>query len=185
MANTRTFIALELPEAVKLQACQVIERLSFLDDRVRWTRPDNLHLTLNFLGDVSPELMPKIIETVQTIAKETLPLTLCVSGLGGFADLNEARVIWLGVQGDVSGLRNFQSMIETQLTPFGFVPERRKFFPHITLGRSRRKAVAVDVTRVGSLSPIHFQAGRVTVMKSELGPGGAVYHPLAYGLLQP
>lgn len=184
MADTRTFIAFELPAVVKQQACQVVERLSFLDDHVRWAKPDGLHLTLKFLGDVSPDLMPKIIRIVQNVAKETSPLTLCVSDLGGFANLKQARVIWLGVKGDVVGLRNFQHTIETELTPFGFVPERRKYFPHITLGRVRRNALAVEADRVGPISPIRFRADRVTVLRSELGPDGAVYHPLAYGLLQ-
>ncbi|MBT3606356.1 MAG: RNA 2',3'-cyclic phosphodiesterase [Candidatus Latescibacteria bacterium] len=184
MADTRTFIAFELPPVVKQQVRQVVKQLAFLDDLVRWSKPEGVHLTLQFLGDVSPELMPQIIKMVQKVAKETPPLSLCLSGLGGFASLNQARVIWLGVLGDVLGLCNLQSLLEAELTPFGLAPERRKYFPHITLGRARRNAVAVDVARVGPIPSVLFRADKVTVMKSTLGPDGAAYHPLAYGLLK-
>jgi 2'-5' RNA ligase len=184
MADIRTFIAFELPGVVAQRVTDVIHRLSFLGDKVRWVKADNVHLTLRFLGDISPELVPEIVTIVQNVTHEMAPLTLCVAGLGGFSDLKNARVIWLGVQGDVDRLRHLHELLEARLTPFGLEPDRRKYFPHITLGRARRNAVDVDVARVGPVQPIHFRVDRLTVLKSELRPEGTVYKPLGYGLLK-
>lgn len=182
--DIRTFIAFELPSMVRQQVVNATQRLSFLGDRVRWSKADDAHLTLKFLGDVSSEQLPEIVSAFQGVSQKTPPLTLRVVGVGGFPDLDQARVIWLGVQGDLAGLRDLHSHLEAALTPLGFEPERRKFFPHITLGRSRRNPVAVDVSRVGTFSPVHFRVDRLTLMKSELRPEGAVYSPLFYGALK-
>ena len=185
MANDiRTFIAFELPGVVHQQVGNAIQRLSFLGDRVRWSKPDGAHLTLKFLGDVSQEQVSEIGAVVQNVAQKSAPLMLTVTGVGGFPDLDQARVIWLGVQGDLDGLRDLHSHLEAELTPLGFEPERRKYFPHITLGRARRNAVSVDGARVGTFSPVHFRVDCLTLMKSELQPEGAVYSPLSYGALK-
>lgn len=182
--DIRTFIAFELPGVVRQHVVNATQRLSFLGDRVRWSKPEDAHLTLKFLGDVPPEQLPEIVSAFQDVSQKTPPLTFCVVGVGGFPDLDQARVLWLGVQGDVDGLRDLHRHLEVVLTPLGFDPERRKYFPHITLGRARRNPVAVDVSRVDTFSPVHFRVDRLTLMKSELRPEGAVYSPLYYGALK-
>jgi len=183
MANIRTFIALEMPFVVTQQLAGVMDQLGFLGDRVRWAKPDGVHLTLKFLGDVSAECIGDIVEIAQHVAAQSEPLTLQTSGVGGFPNLEKARVLWLGIRGDVDALSQLQETLERHLEPLGFERERRKFFPHLTAGRARRQPVCVERDRLAATQPIHFRVDRLTVMKSELRPEGAVYTPLGYGML--
>ena len=80
----------------------------------------------------------------------------------------------------MDGLRILQRQLVGGLTPLRFEAERRKYFPHKTLGRARSHPVDVDISRAGPVQPLHFLTDRLTVMKTELHPGGTFYAPLAY-----
>lgn len=184
MAHIRTFIAIELPGVVTQLVAKVTQRLSGLNDQVKWVKPDGVHLTLNFLGDVATDVVPDVVKTTQKVTQESAPFTLCVDRLGGFASLEKARVLWLGLNGNTEALATLQQHLADALTPLGFEPERRKFFPHITLGRVRKQPVSLDPNAGGPIQPIHFRVDHLTVFKSELHPQGARYTALGYGLLQ-
>lgn len=183
MADIRTFIAIKLPGVAAQLVADMTQRMQFMGDKVRWVREDGVHLTLKFLGDVPEETVPDVVKIVQRTVQGRKPMTLSLAGLGGFASLDNARVIWLGVQGDVDALGTLQAEMDLHLESLGFAREKRKYFPHITLGRARRQSVAVDVSRVGAFQPVYFRADCVTIFKSDLQPQGAVYTPLGYGLL--
>jgi len=184
MAHIRTFIAIELPGVVTQLVTTVTQRLSMLSEQVKWVKVDGVHLTLNFLGDVSAEIVPDVVKAVQNVGQKQSPFTLSVDRLGGFASLEQARVLWLGVNGDTEALATLHRNLTDELTPLGFEPERRKFFPHITLGRARRQPVSINPYTVGPIQPIHFRVDHLTVFKSELHPQGAKYTPQGFGLLQ-
>ena len=184
MGSVRTFVALELPWAVGITLAAAIERLAFLGNKVRWVRPEGAHLTLKFLGDVDEARVPGVVAAVQDAASGIPPFTLKTAHLGGFPRLERARVFWLGLQGDVDVVCRLQERVEQVLAPMGFAPERRRFFPHITLGRARRNPVGGAPASGAAVPAVHFPVDRVVVMKSDLQPGGAVYSPLGYGLLE-
>ena len=184
MEPVRTFVALELPEAAVQTLAGVIDRLSRLQDRVRWTRPEGMHLTLKFLGDVEAEKVPEVVDAVGKVAGKAAPFSLHTAEIGGFPGEDRARVVWVGVGGDLDALTGLQAGVEAALSPLGFPPERRRFFPHLTLGRARRNPVAVPPEPAGSVRSPDFRVERVTVMKSDLRPGGAVYTALGYGRLK-
>jgi len=181
MADIRIFVALELPGIVGQLVVEVAKHLSHLN-QVRWVKPKGAHLTLKFLGDVAENVLPEVVVVVKHVAAKCDPLRLATTQVGGFPGLDRAQVIWLGVDGDLDRLYGLQSQIEMGLEGLGFKPERRKFKAHITVGRARRKPVKVDVERVSALRPIHFSIDRVSVMKSDLNPEGAVYTPMGYGI---
>ena len=183
MASIRTFVALELPGVVRQTLADMQSNLDFLDRKVRWVRPEGVHLTLKFLGDVSEAQVPAIVSAVQEAAANAQVLRLSTSGIGGFPNLDRARVVWVGIQGDLEPLQDLQGRVDDLLEGAGFPAEKRRFFPHVTLGRARRNAVRVPEDRAGPVPSVHFQVDRVTVIKSELNPDGAVYSPLGYGLL--
>ncbi|MCZ6634728.1 MAG: RNA 2',3'-cyclic phosphodiesterase [bacterium] len=183
MASIRIFVALELPGVVRQILADTQSNLDFLDRKVRWVRPEGMHLTLKFVGDVCEGQVPVIVSAVQEAAANTQVLRLSTSGMGGFPNLDRARVVWVGIQGDLEPLRDLQGRVDDLLEGAGFPAEKRRFFPHVTFGRARRNPVQVPKDRAGPVPSVHFQVDRVTVIKSELKPDGAVYSPLGYGLL--
>ena len=182
MAFLRTFIALELPGVVRQTLANAICRLEYLGDRVRWTKPDSAHVTLKYLGDVDAVRIQELVDTTRQVTADVRPLVLKTTGLGGFPNRDMARVIWMGLGGDLDGLCDLQARIEAGFERLGFATERGKFFPHVTLGRVRRGPVGVDADRVGTVQAVHFQVDRAVVMQSVLRPDGAVYTPLGYGV---
>ena len=183
MAGIRTFVALEMPVVVKRQVVFVARHLSHLG-QMRWVRSEGVHLTLKFLGDVEENRVADIVSVVQQVASKFQPFALSTAGLGGFPRLERARVLWLGVEGDLGQLRVLQGRIAQKLEDLGFERERRPFFAHVTVGRARRKPVRVTAVNVKTWRAINFSVDRVSVMKSTLRPEGAVYTPLGYGMFE-
>ena len=183
MAGIRTFVALEMPVAVKRQVVSVARHLSHLG-QMRWVRSEGVHLTLKFLGDVEENRVADIVSAVQQVASKFQPFALSTAGLGGFPRLERARVLWLGVEGDLERLRILQGRIAQKLEDLGFERERRRFFAHVTVGRARRKPVRVIAENATKWRAVNFSVDRVSVMKSTLRPEGAVYTPLGYGMFE-
>ena len=183
MAGIRTFIALEMPVAVKRQVVSVARHMRHLG-QMRWVRPEGVHLTLKFLGDVEENRVADVVLAVQQVASEFQPFALSTAGLGGFPRLESARVLWLGVEGDLGRLRMLQGRIAQRLEDLGFERDRRQFFAHVTVGRARRGPVHVTDENTKKWRAVNFPVDRVSVMKSTLRPDGAVYTPLGYGMFE-
>ena len=178
----RTFIALELPPAVKTLLQEVQQELKRLKIRARWVRPENIHLTLKFLGDINLDDVDRISDALSGAAAGISSLTLSVRGIGVFPGIKRPRVIWVGLGGDVQELRDLQSGLEAGLDAIGFPKENRAFKAHLTIGRIKQ-AVKPDVIRqmmrqYSSLSTEEFSCRQVILFKSDLKPSGAVYTPL-------
>jgi 2'-5' RNA ligase len=185
-AELRLFIALELPRDVldALSGVQADLQRDAPDRTVRWVKPAGIHLTLKFLGETPASQRDAIQAALDEAARGHGPLTLIASRLGCFPNTRRPRVVWVGLEGDQAGLGALQSSVERALEPLGFAPEKRGFSPHLTLGRVRREAYAADVKALGSLiearsggvgEVARWTAGGVSLMRSELGRGGARY----------
>jgi len=179
----RLFIAAELPGAVRDVVGVSQIRLQHLDKRVRWVNPNGAHLTLKFLGDVEEHLAVDVVSRVRKAVCQESPVILQPGPFGAFPGPEQARVIWLGIEGQVEGLTRIYNVLESALVPMGFPKERRRFSPHVTVGRARRKPISVFLEQVAPIGAVHFKVDRVVVMSSDLGPGGADYRPLGYGML--
>jgi 2'-5' RNA ligase len=188
MKQIRTFIAIELDEAVKAALTDLQEQLKTEAPHrsVRWVKPGGIHLTLKFLGDVPVNRIEEI-EGALTRACAGLPaFSFSVEGLGCFPHTRRPRVLWAGVREESGTLTRLQKAIEDEMDKLGFAPERRKFHPHLTLGRVRRRTSSGDMRRLGQLvsetdigSLGQMEARSVSLMKSDLRPTGAVYTQLA------
>jgi len=187
----RTFVAVELDEELRKALAtaqgQVQEQLmkqvrhSAPGVRVQWVRPDSIHLTLKFLGDID-ETLVQDIRAALLLAVQTQPrFAVEVGGLGVFPDLRAPRVLWTGLFGQVDALMRLAAEVEAALTGVGFPPESRPLSPHLTLARIKERSREVgrgladsglmrQPVRVGSLA-VHS----VCLMKSDLKPSGAVY----------
>jgi 2'-5' RNA ligase len=183
----RLFVALNLPEAVREALWQAAARLRDLDLPVRWVKPDGLHLTLKFLGEVGEEREPDLIAALGRAAAPpsgSRPasgvLNLRVHGFGAFPDPRRPRVLWAGVEAEPA-LELLQHAVEREFEPLGFPTEARPFRPHLTLGRAERDARSSDFGGLeAALDGTHFDdtvtVDTVDLMQSTLQRSGAVYH---------
>jgi 2'-5' RNA ligase len=195
----RTFIAIELPARVQSTLGQLQERLITQFDssgrvaRVRWSSPENIHLTLRFLGETDREQAATLRQQLAGICESGTAFALNLAGLGCFPNHSRPRVIWVGIGGDVAALQALQNHIETGVLRAGFEAETRPFSPHITLGRIHRHASLDDVRRLGRILQAIIEEGEtdlvlttaggittfpvqgITHMRSELHPSGARY----------
>ena len=184
----RSFVALELDDATRHALADLQTRLQ--RDRnakaVRWVAPANIHITLKFLGDVTSAQMPELQSALSEVCAGIAPFALTIVGTGAFPDLRRPNVIWVGARGEVAVATQLAEQIEDACEILGFAREGKPFAPHLTLGRvkrdvspSERQAIGklIEQTQVGELGTIQF--ARVSLMKSDLRPGGSVYTQIA------
>ncbi|MBN1381242.1 MAG: RNA 2',3'-cyclic phosphodiesterase [Deltaproteobacteria bacterium] len=181
-AKVRAFLAVDPPEAVRQGIAAVQNRLKKqLGASVRWVRPEGIHLTLKFFGDIALTDVETISATVREQIRGQGPLMLHVKKIGVFPNERRPRVIWLGIGGDVSLLVALQKKIDKALENFGFPRENRSFSPHLTLGRVKSPQ---GLNGLGKLieesddSAGEFSAAELILFKSDLRPDGAVYTKL-------
>ncbi|HEU4569241.1 MAG TPA: RNA 2',3'-cyclic phosphodiesterase [Gemmatimonadales bacterium] len=176
----RCFAALALPEPVRVIATQQLEALRLLDWPVRWVRPEGMHLTLKFYGEVPAERVETLAESLRFAAEGIGPLTLSLGGLGAFPSLRRARALWLGLEGPPA-LEILQDRVERRAEELGYAPEGSVFRPHVTLGRVREGMmlpVGAEALFGEAATDVSGMVEQVTLYQSEPGPGGARYAAL-------
>lgn len=181
MATLRTFIAIELPAVIRAALADLQQQLKPLGRGVSWTRPDGIHLTLKFLGDIESGRVEAIAQAVERACLGTAAFTITVTGVGGFPNLTRPRVLWVGVEERTGRLNTIQARIESELATLGLPREERRFSPHLTLGRVKLpealQSLCAEMQQRG-FAPMPFTAESLVVMRSELKPDGALYTPL-------
>lgn len=149
---------------------------------VKWVRPENIHLSLKFLGDVEDTREPELRTALKLAAgarPEPRPLTVQITGFGVFPDYHRPRVLWVGVTPEPA-LELLQDGVERAFAPLGFATEARAFRPHVTLARAARDAKPRDFAGLEELlAGIDFTEAvtisDVDLMQSTLKPEGPVY----------
>ena len=131
----RAFIALPLPDALREQLLGVQRCLAQNGVRARWVRPESMHLTLKFLGQLPLDQVGKVIAALDQVAADCPPLQLTAAELGGFPNPYRPRVLWMGIGGEHERLRELQQGIEAALAILDWPPEKRPFQGHLTLER--------------------------------------------------
>ncbi len=181
-ALVRTFIALDTPLEVKEAILRIQEELRRIRGAtVSWVRPEGIHLTLKFLGDVESERIPEVIEAVNSSAQGIGRIVIVTTITGGFPRLAVPKVLWLGLEAG-EALDKLQNNLERSLSDLGFLHEEKAFHPHLTVGRVKYLDPNRELPgRFGAFSipSISWHAEEVKVMMSELRPSGAVYTVLA------
>ena len=142
MDAIRAFIAIELPVPILDQLGQVEARLKphMPLDCIRWVKPDSIHLTLKFLGQVPSDQIALILSSLRAAVASQHTFTLEVAEAGCFPNLHRPRVVWVGVQEHDHRLHGLQRAVENAIAPLGYPTEIRDFTPHLTLGRVARDA---------------------------------------------
>jgi 2'-5' RNA ligase len=173
----RTFIAIELPADIRHYLAQSGPQLTtgIPDKGVRWVAPENMHLTLRFLGDTAEDKLPQISAELDTITSQFQPFSLHLDQLGCFPNPKRPRVIWVSLAGALTPLQAIQKSIETAVNSLGWKREKRPFRPHLTLGRVRDKVHAAPLSFEQRLNPMEFSVTAVNLIESQLQPTGPIY----------
>ena len=182
MSLLRSFIAIEIPLEIQQNIYEETSNIrKEIDGLLRWVPVENMHLTLKFLGDVSPSNVEFLMQMLRNEADHVSGFTLHLAGLGSFPSLKRPRVIYIGIQAPAA-LDALHRGIESASRRLGYEPEERSFSPHLTLGRVRQNITAVEQqkirrciegTQVDVLGTARVDS--VQLYKSELKPSGSVY----------
>lgn len=180
--SIRTFIAVKLPETVLAAIGGVQERMAACGLNVRWVTTGNIHLTLKFLGEVDEDKVAGIAAVLTEAVHGFAPLRIAAAGVGVFPNVKRARVIWVGLAGQLPELAALQRSIEDRLATIGYPREKRPFTGHLTLGRVKGSIAASRLTTaMGAFIDFAsetFEVDRVVLFKSDLRPTGADYTEL-------
>ena len=179
----RSFIAIELPEGAKEGLARLRKELERDEHKfVKWVDPRGVHLTLKFLGNIPSKRVAEITEAIEEAKQGISPFHLEISGLGAFPSLKQARVLWVGIGGEVDRLSRLQQNIDSALAALGFAKEERSFVPHLTLARIRQGASPPERRNFGELvgstifeDKYHVEVEAIRLMRSQLTPAGAIY----------
>ncbi|MBN1874929.1 MAG: RNA 2',3'-cyclic phosphodiesterase [Anaerolineae bacterium] len=188
----RTFVALPLSSEVLARVADIQRGLQRRcpEYSVKWVKPESIHLTLFFLGEITQARVEPVKAAMAAVARNVAPFTFDVQGVGVFPDSRRPRVIWVGLNDPGGALALLHRAVNEALAQVGFTPETRSFSPHLTLGRVQRRAQpdvlhrigkAVSQAEVGHLGQEH--ALDLVLFRSILKPAGAEYSRLAtFGL---
>jgi RNA 2',3'-cyclic 3'-phosphodiesterase len=185
MKNTlRTFVAVEVGDAVRQRAVELIQMLGVTEAAVKWVERHNLHITMKFLDEVPTREIPRVCEAVAQGAAAVTPFELEVRDAGAFPSAGRPRTVWLGAGEGEEQMIALHGQIEKHLAKLGFRKDSRRFHPHLTLGRVR--GAGPEIAALGKLLQQHaaFDAGRcriaeAVVFSSELGREGPTYQALS------
>ncbi len=192
----RAFIAIELGNSIRAELASIQAKLKTAGADIKWVAPENIHLTLKFLGNVEREKITAIKNALDTITPQTQPFSISLSEINAFPNLNSPRVVWVGVGQCMDGasrpsnqhanLTLLTSEIEEQLEKLGFPKEARPFFAHLTLGRARSpkgreklKEIIEDINKCrGLINQTPARISHISLFQSTLTPAGPIYKDL-------
>ncbi|MBN2097392.1 MAG: RNA 2',3'-cyclic phosphodiesterase [Candidatus Omnitrophica bacterium] len=181
METIRAFIALELTAEIQKQLGQIQDELRKADADVKWVKPEGIHLTLKFLGNISLKMAEEIKPVIDQITKEQRAFPLSISQVGAFPKVEYPRVIWVGIEQGKDETVKLAQSLEQRLIQLGFLPEQRRFSPHLTLGRVRsnqNRQQLKELLQTAKCPESTMPAEKVILFKSTLTPQGAIYQPL-------
>lgn len=180
--RVRCFIAVEIPEPLRVTIGNIIETLKQCDADVKWVSSQNIHITLKFLGDTEESLLPAIQERLSKKLFNYRPFCIRISGAGAFPPGRHPRVIWIGTE-ESSALKALQGEVESEMGALGYAAEERPFQAHLTIGRvksgRRLSEMAKKLAESREMAIGNFEVRSIKLMKSELGRGAPVYTCLA------
>jgi 2'-5' RNA ligase len=195
MQTIRSFIAIELSDEARSVLADLQNRLKAVvpPKTVRWTAPQNIHLTLHFLGEVEVNEVEQVSQAVKTAASNCRPFSLTLTGLGCFPNTRRPRIVWVGVRDKTETLVALHQNLGEGLNVINFKPEDRPYSPHLTIGRVKNGLPRRQLTQLGEVLDQEIRligelatlnVAELSLIKSELTPSGPVYTPLTRAAFQ-
>lgn len=181
----RTFIAIDLTDEVRAAIGEAQAELKQAPIRVKisWTKVANLHLTIQFLGDIEEAVVEKITPALRLAVAQHQPFEVSVRGAGAFPDEKRPRVVWIGCNDDGKKLPALARAVHDAMQPFGFAPDHHEFSAHLTLGRIRSPrpdaalTMAMDSLKDKAFGTLRVEA--IHLFESQLHPEGSIYRKLS------
>ena len=181
----RAFIAIELSPDLKKHLASLEEQLKSSGADVKWVKPENIHLTLKFLGEIDEKQLGEIAKIIQNTADKNKRFFIRLASPGAFPDINFPRVVWIGIEKGDPETKEIAKILEEEIAKVGIPQENRPFSSHITLGRVRsglnREKLVKNLDNLASKPPEdspEFLVTKITLFKSTLTPGGPIYEAL-------
>jgi RNA 2',3'-cyclic 3'-phosphodiesterase len=182
----RAFVAIYPPKAVVEQLETMQERMRRVVgvEAVRWTKPDQIHLTLQFLGYIKRDSLAEFQSVLERVASESSSFQMRAELVGAFPSNKRPRILWAGIAEESKSLEILKVRLDNTLAELGCVPEERKFHPHLTLGRvvvlkpAKALRLAREILQEPSCAFGEWRVREICFMQSVLSSAGANYRVL-------
>ncbi len=179
MSKIRTFFAIEIPDTIILKLKQIQDKIKAHDFSIKWVKPENIHLTIRFLGDIESSDVEHIGDLAENVVKSFESVSICAKGIGAFPNLRRPRVVWAGLAGQIDILQQLKENFDSAFETAGIPREGIKFKGHLTLGRIKKN---FDTRKFSEVIQEHqefksesFKSDSIVFYKSDLKPTGPVY----------
>ena len=189
MGKIKTFVAVQVSRSIRQSASRCIDRLESSGAGYNWVETDNLHVTLNFAGDMDEMEIPDFCKSIKRAVSSHSPFSMTVEGVGAFPNLELPRTIWLGVTEGTEALNELHLEIAEVVRDFGVNKEKNAYVPHLTLGRLRRSGRWNQVMSDAMVRMAKHEAGscfveKVAVFSSHMDRMGPTYSVMASAPLE-
>ncbi len=182
MEKIRTFIAFPIPDELRTKLAEVQQTIGRNLHHLKAVKPDAIHLTLSFLGDISETQVYQVGEVMDAVCQKHKPISLHCRKVGAFPNLEKPRILWAGLGGEANELAALYKDLVAGLEAIGFPPDKRAFNPHLTLFRIKdQKQIGAIRKKVEKLTKASFgeiRCDTLVLYKSDLQPTGSVYTKL-------
>jgi 2'-5' RNA ligase len=180
MTQVRAFLAIEVPEELKLKINKVIRQFRKCDARIKYVELENLHLTLKFFGDIDTDGIELLSEKISSVVSEFDGFKVNIRGCGAFPNENRIKVIWLGLENDEL-VRKLHNELDKEFVQLGFDKDR-KFSTHLTIGRMKsakgKAEVKSTIEEFKDIEIGEMNVDGIVLKKSTLTPQGPIYEDL-------
>jgi 2'-5' RNA ligase len=178
----RLFIAIEIEKKIKERILEFFNHLKETDTYIRWVAYENLHVTVKFIGEVDPTILPPLVKSLKSVASHFKPFRIQIENVAVFPTARKPRILFVGLGDKENNLVNIFEEIETQIEEFGIKRELRRYVGHITIGRIKsQKNIHKLFELLPSCSDRFFGQETVnhfSLKQSELTPKGPIYSTL-------
>ncbi|MDA3917135.1 MAG: RNA 2',3'-cyclic phosphodiesterase [Deltaproteobacteria bacterium] len=176
----RAFIAIKLPDFIKKVLKDTQKTMLANGIKAKYISPENMHLTLKFLGNIDYDLLPEIKRNLTKSAQYVKPIKLSLKGIGTFPNSRSPKVIWAGINGETQKLATLHARLEQRLSNIGIPEEKREFHGHLTLARLKKNKLSAQkferlLQQTGQFESVKFTADRLILFQSRLMPKGPIY----------
>ncbi len=185
----RCFVAVELPETIRESLAELSRRVRQSRVRASWVSPENLHITLRFLGEISEKDAVNLVGLLELLCGEFPCFRLSARGVGAFPNMRAPSVLWAGVQPSDGDIARLQEKTEEAAQRLGCKKEKNRFHPHVTFARIKDPRGAAGITHFledeRNWCAGEFNVCGITLFRSELTPRGPLYTKLHTVSLRP
>lgn len=187
--HVRAFIAIDISDSIREKIIRLQRRLSEAGIRISWVKPDNIHLTLAFLGNIPAQNSVVVSDLMDVVSVLHRVFTCEIKGLGYFGREKAPRIVWAGFTGDLTALASVQADLFKRLVSEGISLDSKPFVPHLTIARIKPQHRVSNL--VSLMKPYkedsfgRFDVHNLVLYRSELSPEGPFYSEMHRSSLRP